>query len=91
MKTVLALKHRQLPPNLRLQTESRYSVQCTAAQVQRALEPWPDAPRPRCAGVNAFGFGGSNAHVVLQEQAGLALDEASVSSHGMRLLPLSAH
>jgi acyl transferase domain-containing protein len=35
--------------------------------VQRALEPWPDTSGPASAGVHAYGFGGTNAHVVLEE------------------------
>ena len=38
-------------------------------RVVTALEPWPAAAGPATAGVNGFGFGGANAHVLLQEHS----------------------
>jgi len=35
-------------------------------RVSSRAEPW-DAPQPRLAAVSAFGFGGNNAHVILEE------------------------
>ena len=76
IRAALALRHRVLPatahfqkpnPELRLEGSPFY----VAAQ----SAPWPEAPHPRRAGVSAFGIGGTNAHVVLEE--GPAPDDRS--------------
>jgi amino acid adenylation domain-containing protein len=68
MKTALALKHKTLPPNLHFHTPNPdIPFDTMPLRVSSDLKPWPDADHPRLAGVNAFGFGGSNSHVVLEE------------------------
>jgi len=92
MKVALALKHGQLPPSLHFETPNPdIPFSQLPIQVQCQLEPWPRSEEPRLAGVSAFGFGGSNAHVVLEEPpaaaaAGKPLDLAAQPS----LLLLSA-
>lgn len=91
IKAALALKHRQLPPNLHFQTPNPDIPFATLPlQVQRKLEPWPDAAHGRFAGVSAFGFGGSNSHVVLEEPPAPVTDAAAAEARGPHLLPLSA-
>lgn len=71
IKTLLALGHHTLPPSLnflrpadpRLDPNAPFRVQAVAA-------PWEnDDRRPRRAAVSAFGFGGINAHLLLEEWA----------------------
>ncbi len=92
MKVALAIKHRQLVPSLHFQTPNPdIPFQQLPLQVQQKLEPWPNAAQPRLAGVSAFGFGGSNAHVVLEEAPECAVDtSAAGGERGECLLPLSA-
>ncbi|MGD0899790.1 MAG: polyketide synthase, partial [Thermoguttaceae bacterium] len=93
MKTALALKHRQLPPNLHFKTPNPgIPFAQLRLRVQEKLEPWPDSAEPRLAGVSAFGFGGSNAHVVLEESTAAVADAPEVAGDGRRLclLPISA-
>ncbi|WP_225931589.1 type I polyketide synthase [Leptolyngbya sp. 7M] len=65
IKVVLALQHRQLPPSLHFQSPNPYiPLDRLPLKVQQTLEEW--TPDLRLAGVSSFGFGGTNAHVILQ-------------------------
>ncbi|MDG4772428.1 non-ribosomal peptide synthetase [Solwaraspora sp. WMMD792] len=67
VKVVLALRHRQLPPSLHVDTPSpRLDLPAAGFQVVTGAQDWVD-DGPLTAGVNAFGFGGTNAHAILQE------------------------
>ncbi|MFO0728875.1 MAG: beta-ketoacyl synthase N-terminal-like domain-containing protein [Myxococcota bacterium] len=48
-----------------------------------ALEPWPEGPEPRRAAVSAFGFGGNNAHLIVEEHRPRAVPKA----HPVRSAP----
>ena len=68
IKAVLCIQHGQIPPTLHYQTPNPdIPFDDLKLRVVDELTPWPDNGRPRTAGVNAFGFGGTNTHVVLQE------------------------
>lgn len=65
IKTVLALYHGQLPPTLHCE-EPVEALSETRFEPVKRLTDWQQSGLPRYAGVNAFGFGGINAHVVLE-------------------------
>jgi acyl transferase domain-containing protein len=68
VKVVLALKHRTIPATLHFETPNPHiPFEELGLKVQRALEAWPATEGPAVAGVHAYGFGGTNAHVVLEE------------------------
>ncbi|ABX06597.1 Beta-ketoacyl synthase [Herpetosiphon aurantiacus DSM 785] len=69
IKTTMALHHRQLPPNLDFETPSPdIDLANSPFYVNTQLRDWPaDGAAPRRAGVNSFGLGGTNVHVVLEE------------------------
>ena len=68
IKTVLCLKNRQIPPNLHFNKPNSAVVWSKLPiKVQKTLTPWNNAKTPLIAGVNSFGFGGTNAHIVLEE------------------------
>ena len=68
IKTSLALHHKVLPPMLCDTPHPALALENTPFYINNQTRPWVHDPRqPRRAGVNAFGFGGINAHVVLEE------------------------
>ncbi|MBD3814087.1 MAG: type I polyketide synthase, partial [Betaproteobacteria bacterium] len=67
VKTILALQHRALPPQLHLETPNPH-IDFAGLNLQPVTEYRPLEKRtPLVAGVNSFGFGGANAHVLLRE------------------------
>ena len=76
IKTSLALSNRVYPPMLATE-ETRISLlkeEGTPLVLQTTAEPWAKADKDklRTAGINAFGFGGINAHLILQEAKSLS-------------------
>ncbi|MFI9045391.1 beta-ketoacyl synthase N-terminal-like domain-containing protein [Streptomyces sp. NPDC053427] len=69
IKAALAVHHRTLPPTLHLD-EPHEGLAHTRMRPVTAAEPWEAGPTALRAGVNAFGFGGINAHAVLEEAPG---------------------
>ncbi|WP_340373784.1 SDR family NAD(P)-dependent oxidoreductase [Streptomyces sp. SS7] len=68
MKTVLALHHRRIPQNLHFRTPNPH-IDFTGLRLRVVSAPtaWPEREgHPPRAGVSAFGFGGTNAHAVLE-------------------------
>jgi len=65
IKTALALYNRQIPPTLHCERPLKDLEKTRFIPVQK-LEPWDENKYPLVAGVNAFGFGGINAHVILE-------------------------
>ncbi|HEY3141773.1 MAG TPA: beta-ketoacyl synthase N-terminal-like domain-containing protein [Acidimicrobiales bacterium] len=75
-KAVLALHHRVLPPTLHGE-EPHPLVEQTRFRLLEQAEPW-ESHGPRRAGVNAFGFGGIDTHLVLEEHG--AVNGSAVST-----------
>lgn len=68
LKTVLCLKHRALPPSLHLETPNPH-IDFAGLNLKpvTTLLRLPKSKTPLRMGVNSFGFGGANAHVLLEE------------------------
>jgi acyl transferase domain-containing protein/acyl carrier protein len=67
IKTALALHHRQVPANLHFhEPNPDIDFESLRLRVPVRCERWPTSDGLALAGVNSFGFGGTNAHVVLQ-------------------------
>lgn len=68
IKTVLALHHKVLPPTLVEQPNPRINFEESPLYLNAEPRPWiHGADHPRYAGVSAFGFGGTNYHIVMEE------------------------
>ncbi|CAN93348.1 polyketide synthase [Sorangium cellulosum So ce56] len=86
-KVLLQLKHRQLVPSLHSRTLNPYiDFGSTPFRVQQELEAWRrprlrvdgvEREAPRIAAISAFGAGGSNAHLIIEEH--VELDDAPTS------------
>ena len=88
IKTVMALKHRQLPPTINFERPNpKIDFENSPFFVNTTLRPWPANGEPRRAGVSSFGFGGTNAHVILEEAPAR---EAPAPSRSQQVLVLSA-
>ncbi len=87
IKTVLSLKHRQIPPTLHFREPNpNIDFANSPFYVASTLSDWNSNGFPRRAGVSSFGLGGTNAHVILQEAPSV---DASGPSRKYQLLFLS--
>ena len=88
IKTVLALKHKQLPPSLNFERPNpRIDFANSPFFVNTKLTEWKNGNGPRRAGVSSFGVGGTNAHVIVEESPG---HESFDSLRQWQLLTVSA-
>ena len=71
IKVVLALQHREIPPHLHLKQLNPYiSLPGTIFSIPTECQAWDCGQERRLAGVSAFGFGGTNGHMILEEAPG---------------------
>ncbi|KAI1416801.1 hybrid PKS-NRPS PsoA [Hypoxylon sp. FL1857] len=73
LKASLAVQHGMIPPNMHFhQLNPEIQPFYQQMRVPTKLAPWPKLPlnTPRRASVNSFGFGGTNAHVVIESWEG---------------------
>jgi malonyl CoA-acyl carrier protein transacylase/NADP-dependent 3-hydroxy acid dehydrogenase YdfG len=70
IKTALALHHKVLPPTLLETPNPKCNFDNGPLYLNGEARPWiHGSAQARCAGVSAFGFGGTNFHLVLEENA----------------------
>ena len=72
IKAIMALHHKTIPPSLHCEEPHELLEEGRSPlYISRETRPWiHGGAAPRRAGVSAFGFGGINGHVVLEEYAG---------------------
>ncbi len=90
IKAALTLQHGVIPPLLHYKAPNpRMDFANSAFYPVAKLTDWPRGGVPRLAGVSAFGVGGTNIHMVLQEAPQVAVVE-SAAPHGPQVYPVSA-
>jgi acyl transferase domain-containing protein len=89
LKTVLALKHQQIPPSLHYETPNpKIDFANSPFYVNAKLTDWTTQDAPRRAGISSFGVGGTNAHVIVEEAP--ELERSSPHARSRHVLVLSA-
>jgi acyl transferase domain-containing protein/thioesterase domain-containing protein/acyl carrier protein len=93
IKVALILKHKTIPPSLHFKKPNpRIDFKKLNLRVVSRLQPFPRNAGPLLAGVNSFGFGGANAHVILQAAPSRAQKTANAARNGQPfILPISGH
>jgi acyl transferase domain-containing protein len=89
IKTVLALQHDHIPPHLHFKRLNPH-IELGGRPVVVASEgrPWPAGAEPRVAGVSAFGFSGTNAHIVVADAPGAGREapaQSGIRAHHLLL------
>ncbi|EKG09667.1 Beta-ketoacyl synthase [Macrophomina phaseolina MS6] len=81
IKTVLALESGTIPPNINFKKVNP-RIPCDRWKIKFPLAPtpWPDLPVRR-ASLNSFGFGGTNAHAVLDDSSSYLRDKGLIGRH----------
>ena len=76
IKAVLALHHKVLPATINVEKpNSKFDIEDSAIYINTETRPWFNNEYPRRAGVSAFGFGGINVHITMEEYHGKKLTE----------------
>lgn len=88
IKTVLAVHYGVIPPTVNFaRPNPDLDLPATPFYVNTEAISWPLADLPRKAGINSFGLGGTNVHVVIEQAPAL---RAQADSPGTALLPVAA-
>ncbi|MCO5184687.1 MAG: SDR family NAD(P)-dependent oxidoreductase [Anaerolineae bacterium] len=85
LKAALALYHKVLPPSLNAETPNpNFDFENAPFYVNHNAKPWEKHNgTPRRAGVSAYGFGGTNFHIVLEEYVPGYLDEIDAEERAL--------
>ena len=94
IKAALCVQHGKVPPSLHFKNPNpNIPFEQMCIQVATQVEDWPDDYPIRYAGVNSFGYGGTNAHILLQQPPySSSLEDTAEPEPWSKpyLLPLSA-
>lgn len=90
LKAILALKHKKLPPTINFKTPNkRINFEESPVYVNTRLIDWTTDGNSRRCGVSAFGLGGTNCHIVLEEAPDVTKDQKA-KNNKIQIFSLSA-
>ncbi|MFF2751470.1 type I polyketide synthase [Kitasatospora sp. NPDC058048] len=90
IKAVLCLEHRRIPASLHVDTVNPLiGLDGSRLRIPRATTEWPEGPA-RAAAVSSFGFGGTNAHVILSGAPARRARMEAAEGGEWSFLPVSA-
>ena len=90
VKAVLAIGHGEIPPTISIDGPNPAIPWASSGlKVVSERTPWPDAGRPRIAGVASYGYGGTLGHVVVEQAPAAAQAPPAPDAEGVALYPVS--
>lgn len=90
IKSILMLQHKVIPAHLNFKNPNpHFDFENTPIRIPTKTEVWNKDSQPRVIGVSAFGFSGTNAHIVLEEAPDVENDSINVKKSSY-LLTLSS-
>lgn len=91
IKSVLALQNESIPPHLHLKEVNPYiSLEDSRLEIGTYLRPWKRREEPRFAGISSFGFGGTNAHIVISDAPKTIIESKPEVERPRHIFTLSA-
>ncbi len=89
IKVVLSIQQQQIPPHLHLKTLNPH-INITNTALSIPTKPLAWQAEPKLAGVSSFGFGGTNAHIILANAPAISSSETAKIERPQHILSLSA-
>jgi acyl transferase domain-containing protein/CRISPR/Cas system-associated endoribonuclease Cas2 len=91
IKVILSMQRREIPPTIHLQKlNSLISLKNTAFLIPTERQSWNTGSERRIAGVSAFGIGGTNCHIILEEAPEPSQKLAQKTERPLHIFTLSA-
>ncbi|MBG9773056.1 non-ribosomal peptide synthetase [Brevibacillus laterosporus] len=91
IKSVLALKHKKIPPTLHFEMPNRQiAFEDSPVYVNTVLRTWEANKEPLRCGVSSFGLSGTNCHIILEEAPVQEDEVADCLPQRVEILAISA-